>query len=259
MTPELWTPRRRGAPRVECAPPFGFGLPFDMPPVTFGSIVFPTIAGLVARYRADLGTTVATGVSQWLDQSGSARTVTQATGSKQPTLNASDAAYNGQSTLSFVPANSQELDSGTWASISQPYSIFIVGNISGTLDQGLVGGTSSIVEVRGNSSGGATKNTLYAGSFLNSSVAADNLPTVFGCLFNGASSSVWVSAKTANATGAAGTNALADFQIGKDGAGNHFLNGKMAEICVYNVALTTGNISSLFDYFGNRYGITIGA
>ena len=49
--------------------------------------------------RADLGTTIATGVSQWNDQSqigDSNRNVVQATGGQQPTLNSSDATYNNR-------------------------------------------------------------------------------------------------------------------------------------------------------------------
>jgi hypothetical protein len=59
-------------------------------------------AGLAAWFRADLGVSIATGISQWLDQSGAgdaSRHLAQASGPAQPTLVASDAAYNNQSTV----------------------------------------------------------------------------------------------------------------------------------------------------------------
>jgi len=49
--------------------------------------------------RADLGVTIATGVSSWVDQANSVA-FTQATGGAQPTRNAADSSLNNQATIS---------------------------------------------------------------------------------------------------------------------------------------------------------------
>lgn len=63
----------------------------------------PANISSVTKYfwlRADLGVTVATGVSAWADQYG-LNNATQATGAAQPTLSASDAAFNNQASITF--------------------------------------------------------------------------------------------------------------------------------------------------------------
>lgn len=214
------------------------------------------ISGLQAWYRADLGVSIGTGVSAWADQSGNVRNLTQPTGSKQPTVVANNATYNSQTTLHFNAAASQELDSGAWASIASPYSIFVVGNAAAIGNYGYCGGTANVVEF-GSVAGDTQDPTAYAGVFLDSGIAQDTAKHVFGATFQVAGS-VWRDNKTAIVTGSTGTNALSDFQVGKDGAGSHFLTGDIAEICIYVGALSAPNLASLFAYFGARYAIAIG-
>lgn len=59
--------------------------------------------GIAAWFRADKGTTIATGVSQWDDLSGNARNLAQGTGANQPTLVASGP--NGKQSISFDGSN----------------------------------------------------------------------------------------------------------------------------------------------------------
>lgn len=63
--------------------------------------------GLTLFLRSSIGITIATGISQWSDQSGSGNHLAQATGSAQPTLVSS--VYNGRPCARFVSANSQVL------------------------------------------------------------------------------------------------------------------------------------------------------
>jgi hypothetical protein len=58
------------------------------------------ITSIVSWYRADLGVTTATGVSNWADQVGS-NDLSQATGAAQPTFNASDADFNSNPSMTF--------------------------------------------------------------------------------------------------------------------------------------------------------------
>lgn len=63
--------------------------------------------GYAYWFRADLGATVVTGVSQLIDQFGTGADLTQATGSAQPALVLN--AYNGKPCLRFVAGSSQFL------------------------------------------------------------------------------------------------------------------------------------------------------
>jgi len=267
MTPELWTPRRRGAPRVECAPPFGFGLPFDMPPVILSGILILNplaIPNCVAWYRADLGVTIATGVSAWADQSGSGdanKNVAQATGSKQPTRNTSDAAYNLKPTLSFASAALQNLASGAWAvAPPKPCTVFFVGNDDGSAtNQAAIDDLASYGMLLETNEGAAVGFDIYAGAQLNSGVARSASPRVYGAIFNGATSQTFVSANTASATGAAGTAGATGITLGSTHNNASYWNGKLAEIAVYNRVISASEISQLNAYLGTRYAITIGA
>ncbi len=58
---------------------------------------------------ADLGITVATGVSNWVDQSTAGGNATQATGANQPALITADAAFGGRN--SVLGDGSNDLDS----------------------------------------------------------------------------------------------------------------------------------------------------
>ena len=96
---------------------------FIINPYQFG-ITFPTIAGLYARYRADLGVTKdgSDKVSQWDDQSGNARHLAMATAAYQPLWVASG--INSLNTINFDGTD----DTLSIASLSQaqPIHIFMV-------------------------------------------------------------------------------------------------------------------------------------
>jgi len=221
-----------------------------------------SIPGLVAWYRADLGVTIATGVSGWADQSGTGdanKNLAQATGSAQPTRNASDAAYNNQSTLSFASASSQCMTSGTWASaLAQPFTWFVVGNDDGAaVSQVYIEGDTSGVNRSLMYQNGAAYE-LFAGASL-AGGSRTNSPRVLGGVVNGASSSLYISARTAVATGAAGANGITAITMGAAFVPSTYLNGKIAEVAIYSGALTAAQINALLAYFGTRYAITIGA
>lgn len=229
-----------------------------------GALAFTpkSLPGLVAWYRADLGVTVATGVSSWADQSGTGdanKNLTQATGTKQPTLNTADAAYNNQPTLSFARASVQALHSGTWsAAQAQPSTTFIVGNDDGTAtNQFYCDGNAAATQVLGNN--GAGNYQAYAGTTLAGGTPSSS-PRILAAVFNGASSSLFISAKTAVATGNAGATGLTGFTAGAAGDSvSNTLNGKIAEIIIYSGALSAAQIAQVLTYLGARYAIAIGA
>lgn len=100
----------------------------------------PVLAGgCAAMLRIDLGTTLATGISQWNDQSGSGNNVTQAAGSKQPSLTAR--AYGGWSCARFSAAASQALSrAATNLFGSGAYSIYATVKIAAAMSNTIIGG-----------------------------------------------------------------------------------------------------------------------
>lgn len=221
-----------------------------------------SLSGLAWWLRGDLGTTVATGVSTWTDQSGAGdanRNGVQATGSKQPTLNAADANFNHQATLSFARASSQGLDTGTWSTLlAQPSTVFVIGSDDGTVTQSTYlwcpGGASYMFATN---NGGTGICTYAGGGFPN--VPGNTASPRAACqVFNGASSRLYVSAATAGSTTNPGTNGQSG--LINIGSQNHaaYLQGTIAEIIAYNRALSNGEVGQVLAYAATRYAISIG-
>lgn len=223
-----------------------------------------SLANCAAWYRADLGITIGTGVSAWADQSGTGdanKNLSQGTGSQQPTRNNSDAGYNNQPTLSFASASLQYLISGSWASpLSLPETVFVVGNTDGSVtNQAYSDGQGNSRLLYTNS--GAARAVMYAGATLSSGLGLTSSPLVICSIFNAGSSSIFVSAQTASASGSSGAGGTTrSFLLAGVAAGpTAYLNGKLAEIIVYSRALSSTERAQVFVYLGTRYGITIGA
>jgi hypothetical protein len=233
------------------------GPPQPTPPPSF----LPTdIAGIELWLRADLGISPTGGpVAAWADQSGTAdlnKNVTQAVGSQQPTLNSSDPAYNNQATLSFNSTDSQFMQSGAWASpLPEPETIFIVGNFSGAaVSQYISDSLAENQRVVFNNSG-ASNGCLYAGSFLDSGTPLSASPTILVGVFNGVTSSIYVSKRSPNMTGNSGTPPS---RTGLTVAGAAaFLNGKVAEVIIYNNILSGSDFTKVLNYLSVRYAIIL--
>ena len=129
------------------------------------------LAGLLGWWRADLGTTVATGVSAWADQSGNGFAMTQGTGSSQPTLVAAHAALNNQAALSFDLTDSfaVDLDSVT----AKDYTVFfVIDPTSGTGRYDIYDATGDDRLVLSHRISGANNPGYYNGLWRDSLVAA---------------------------------------------------------------------------------------
>lgn len=216
-------------------------------PAVWSPLKLPTI-----RYwwRADLGVTTATGVSSWVSQVGGV-SAAQATGSKQPTVNAADAAYGGQSTLSFALASSQELRFTASPTTPQPVTVYLVGQSGASGAQYFFGNGTSI------NMGYAGHYFVDAGTTLfgtNNSAS----PQAFCGVFNGASSALYVNnSQTANASGQSGaTNLTGTTGIGS-AVGGVFLNGKIAEIIIDAASDSAATRATVFAYFAARYRLSV--
>jgi len=233
--------------------PSGSGTGFTPSPV-FSPL---DLSGLVLWLRADLGITIATGVSAWADQSGQGHNVTQATGGSQPTFNAVDGAYNGASTLSFLGSSSQYMRSAAWSSgPSQPLEVVIVGDIAPQSNTYFFDG--AIIDTMIMGAQATNRLIAYAGTTRGTPTNSysSQVPCVFSAFFNGASSFIYLNNSQVSAdSGNIGTNTTTGVTVGASGSTGSPMTGKIAEVVIYEGGLTLATRRQLFVYLGQRYGI----
>lgn len=211
------------------------------------------LAGVTSWFRADLGITTATGVSEWRDQVGSAHLL-QGTGANQPVYNSSDAAYNNRPTVQCDVLGKFLAASG-FVSSSQTFSVWMVGEFStaGGVIVGLVpsGSASPIIyRLAGNVA-------INAGAALGSGVTSDTKRAVLAT-FADTSSFVGVDNwLTGGVTGAGGSNGGTRLALFAYSAGDFGSLGKIAELVVQSGTPTAGEKTAMAAYVLDRYGITV--
>jgi hypothetical protein len=220
------------------------------------------IAGCVLWLRADLGVThlIGVAVSQWNDQSGSGdanRNFAQTTVIQQPTLNASDPAFNNQASISFLASATQFLNTpGAWNSSAYPYTVFMVLKETNTSNNDSFLSSTNSAPAFGNNAG-ISYSITNDGSTISTGLPAMTVgPNIFRIEFN-TTSGLSKNSITPQMTGTgAGTR-----MVGLDG--NMFIGdtftGSVAEVIIYNSILSTANKTVLMNNLGIRYGIAIGA
>lgn len=203
-------------------------------------------------------------IGQWLDssQSGDSNKIaTQTTQSKQPTLTFSSTNYNKKPLLNFLSSASQTFHTGTWAAaLTSPYTIVLVGNDDGSsvagqeayFDNEKTGPEAVLRNLSG------TYNLYQGGSAITAGVAASASPNVFVSVFNSASSGLYISSRSSNGGSGSLTSVnLTGLTIGGLYDDSATLNGTIAEIIVYNKALSPTEIAKIEGYCGNKYKIWI--
>lgn len=262
MTPELWTPSRRirrPTPKdvARFAPPIGLGGKLIGPEVPPTPPFVPTdVAGCALWCRADLGATLSGGgtvINHWADQSGvgdSNRDLIPVTSS--PGYTASDPAFNGNASISFV---SYVMESaGSWSpSVSAPQTLFVVAT-----DNSPSGEEFFVVDNSANyylfTSGGFY--AVWTSSRMISTVATNGGPNIFCAVLSSSVGSLRISETTPNFSSA---NINADtLGLLYLGSGASFA-GSMAEIILYDSALSSGNVNLIQAYLSARYAIALGA
>lgn len=221
-----------------------------------------SLTGVTAWYRADLGVTDVSGkASAWACQiPGDAnKHLAQGTAGLRPTINASDASYGNQATL--TSAATIFMASGTWAaSIAQPFSWFVIGNDSAAagsqyyIEGNISGANRSILGAEVLSGAYGT----YSGVQLQTGARAAT-PRMIGGINNGVSSSVFNNSMTAGATGDTGTNGITGLTAFASFAGTANLLGKLAEIIICSGAMSAADRATLRGYFNARYAMSITA
>jgi hypothetical protein len=189
-------------------------------------------------------------VRQWSTQMGATSAV-QATGTKRPVYKA--AIQNGQAVLRYDGVD--DLLQAAGFSVAQPDTIFTVCklNNAATLVFEFGGATA---DQRLYWSNVDAKFHINAGTVLTGTSAGQDLWAVKSVLFNGASSQLWNNG-TSDLTGDAGANALTSLVIGAAGGGTNSLLGDLAEVIIFNRALTTTERRQVEAYLGTKYGITV--
>lgn len=221
-----------------------------------------TSATLALWYRADLGVTDSSGVTDWLDQSGVADTAKHltASGTAKPTLNATDPAYGNKSTVSFN-GTTQWMHGGVLASpITQPSSHLIVGEMGGGVLGYLTGGT--LAARNGLTQDSGNKWAMYAGGVGDTDATSTTTsPHKVAAVFDGNSSKIFVddfsTAQGTGGTGSPGTNSMTEPTMGSldnSGSGLAFAAGKIAEYIVYEGTLSAPDLAALQGYFLDEYG-----
>jgi hypothetical protein len=193
----------------------GFGPRFVAPRSGFGPADVLALSP-AAWYRRGVGVTTATGVSAWADQSGNGRTLSQATGSAQPTLNADgsilfDGAAQFMRTASFT--------------INQPGTVYwlmrqITWTASEKLFDGFTPGGRWLIQQR--AAGASPQLEIFAGTSAGNVSLTLGTYGVIAAVYNGASSLVQL-------------NSAAPATI--DAGANNFTGG--LTLCADNAAIPT--------------------
>lgn len=206
--------------------------------------------------RADRGITIATGVSQWADQSGLGHHLLQGTAGFQPLVTAANAGFNNCATVDFDGVD--DLLQGAWT-LPQPAQIYIVGQwntafaATSTIVDGLTGDTGRLMRVavatlRQRGGGGAPVN--------NDQVAQTPQVKHFYTLdFNGASSQMKTDGVLQGTTANLGAVALGGITLGSFGTPFDFASASIAEVIVYGRVLSAGEEARVNALLKARYGL----
>lgn len=218
---------------------------------SFATAVTCTSIKPVRAYRGDLGVTTVSGkVSLWADQSGNGNDASQSTAGLRPTFNASNVNFNGAPTVDWDGVDDTMV---SVAASAQPNTVVICARNEGSnaAYHALCDGSSANqrllrVEV-------TSQNFIaYAGATLTDGVWATNAKHKVAGVFNGSSGAVRSDSSTT--TGDVSTGSSTGFTLGSNGAGSIPWQGPIAEVLMYDVALTSAQLDVIIAYFTGRYG-----
>ena len=204
------------------------------------------------------------GISAFTESSSNAATVSvistqnpvQATGAKQPTYDAANAAYNNKAVVTFATDDVLAFDP---ADLAQPYYVVVVGNTAGG------SGVERLVGVGTNTGHGlgddATPDWTFSAGTAITGGTPDANPHLFRVTANGASSALLVD-ETAIVASDAGATALTVLALGAGvstlGTYANYLNGSIAYAAVFNTDPTALPEWAAFKaWVLSEYGITV--
>lgn len=226
------------------------------------------VPGLSLWLRADLGTTIATGVSSWADQSGKGFSATQGTGTKQPSVVTNS--VSGRKMLRFTAASSQSMATSAMAALSGASSVtlFVVtANWSGggiLLEYGPSSGSNASFEADYNLTTANNLNMNCNGSGANNTTngfdahltIGSNTPNQWNAVYNFAAGSNQVAARynraaqtlSTGGTATTGTLGSQSLFLGGRNNGAFFAGADLGELLVYKGTLTAAQIAQVEGY-----------
>jgi concanavalin A-like lectin/glucanase superfamily protein len=206
--------------------------------------------------RADVGVTVSSGtqVSTWLDQSGNGRNASMATATRRPTL--VTGALNGAPVIRFGGAQSMYLD--TFATPTQ-FTVFVVGKNSMPSES-----FSMILGPGGNSPNNQLRwengsQTLFVGTGNNLPVTIS--PTgntrVYHALSARYNGSTMTAYRDGSPTSTSAFTTSGPWTLASIGSwySTYFLVGDLAEIIIYDRALSDAELASTSSYLRTKYNL----
>lgn len=207
-------------------------------------------------------TEVAGAVSQWDDKSANGNDALQGTGSKQPTTNAT--AQNGKNVLNFDNGDTLELPSALYSIPNGNNTLFVVGLHTSSVNDHYIsmteGGASRYyyrTDIDGDRIFAISRNNDANAVVAPITADAFHIGTFFRA---GATQSLSIDAATpvTNSFGLNEPGVDAAF-IGADEGAGGFLTGSIAEIILYNRALSTTEIRDINRYLATKWAINISA
>ena len=236
--------------------------PFDHGVVASGTAsgFLPTdLADLFAWYRGDLGVTIATGVSEWADQSGNGHDLVQATGANQPTYGAT--LINSQPGMTLDGTNDSL--SCTGLSQAQPLHSFIVYRPITWVDNDIILGfdSTSDLEAAMQTSGGASPETSIRQGESFVCTVSPTLETAYllQSFLSGASSFLALNDGAADQVPApqANTATLDHIALGTKNpvSTTQCGNFEICELIICTAQITGADLTSLMAYINARYAL----
>ncbi len=213
------------------------------------------ISGLVAWSKADAGTTPTSdgvGISQWDDQSASGDDATQGTAADEPTYESNE--LNSLPVVRFSPDGdgAEYLTASGVGPISQPDTVFLVAKLASSGSRNAIDGVSARQAIYT-----STNNLrIYAGSnevTIGTDLWGDNAYHIITVIFNGASSAVWFDQASQTVGSNPGTSGLTGLMIGTFTSDSGGWDGDIAELVIYDSALSTGDREDIEEYLFDKW------
>lgn len=208
---------------------------------------------LIADTAASFTFSTGAVVSQWNDESGQSNHVSQATVGKQPTRVA--AALNGKAVVRFDGVN--DLLACTYgATLTQPTTVMLVAKSAVNEEAYLFDGSTSSNRHAVFFAPTTFRWSYYAGTTVNSSTGSDTSFHVIAAIFNGTGSTLRIDGVEVSSS-TPGTGTMAGITLGSNQAETLPLEGDIAEVVVWNTALSLRDMKQMEAYLANRYALTV--
>jgi hypothetical protein len=207
---------------------------------------------------SDTSTITASGgaVSQWNDKSGLGRNVSQATGSLQPTTGA-----NTQNGLNVLTLSGDLLRTATTTTIADPISVFAVSYVrsgAGVADRRVLTHNDSInwqFNEGYSISGSGVTVELYAGVGVSAGATYTQGVWRVMCGVDNGTASYAASNGIVGTIGDAGSFSLGLGAVGAKYDGTQGLDGRLAELIVCSVAVSTSQRIQTEQYLAAKWGL----